>query len=100
MAIIVEEEKKQRSHVFGLAGWLAFLAVIAAAVYYLFFATPPSVTLTAAGSLSSIATLTQSAVQPQDVENSAALQALHTTVAVPTSTGPAAVSRTNPFIAP
>jgi hypothetical protein len=100
MAIIVEEEKKGSRHMFSLVGWVVFLLIAAAAVYYIFFASAPAVVLPSTGSLSAIAPLTQSAVQPQDVENSAALQALHTTVAVPTSTGPASVTRPNPFLAP
>ncbi len=99
MAIVVEEEKRQ-SHIFSIVGWLAFLAVAAAGVYYIFFAAPESVTLPASGGLSVLAPLTQSAVQPQDVENSAALQALHTTIVSPTSTGPTSVGRQNPFLAP
>lgn len=99
MAIVVEQEKKN-SHIFSIAGWLVFLVAAAAAVYYLFFAPAPSVTLPASGGLSTIAPLTQSPVQPQDVENSAALQALHSTVPAPTSTGPVSVGRSNPFIAP
>jgi capsule polysaccharide export protein KpsE/RkpR len=100
MAIIVEEEKK-KSHIFSLVGWLTFLVIAAVAVYYIFFASPQTVTLSSSASgLSAIAPLTQSAVQPQTVENSAALQALKTTIATPTSTGPVSVTRQNPFIAP
>ena len=100
MAIIVEEEKKTTSHIFSIAGWLAVLVIAAAAVYYIFFAAPQPVTLSSAGGLSVIAPLTQSAIQPQDVEGSSALQALHTTITAPTSTGPVSVKRSNPFLAP
>jgi hypothetical protein len=99
MAIIVEQEKKN-THIFSLVGWIVFLVVAAASVYYIFFAPAPAVVPSAAGNLSAIAPLTQSKIQPQDVENNATLKALHTTVAVPTSTGPASVTRQNPFIAP
>jgi predicted transcriptional regulator len=99
MAIIIEEEKK-KSHIFTVAGWLAFLAVAAVAVYYIFFSSPQAALLPSSGGLSAIAPLTQSAVQPQSVENSAALQALHTTITAPTSTGPTPKMRPNPFLAP
>ena len=99
MAIIVEEEKKQ-SHVFTVAGWLSFLAIAAAAVYYIFFSSSQAALLPSSGGLSAIAPLTQSVVQPQDVENNATLKAFHTTITAPTSTGPASTTRPNPFLAP
>lgn len=100
MAIVVEEEKKNSSHVFAVAGWIVFLILIAVAGYYLFLAPPVAVSGQAAGALSSIAPLAQSPVQPQAVEKSAVLASLHSSAATPTSTGPAPVGRSNPFLAP
>jgi hypothetical protein len=100
MAIIVEEKKQNRASVFNLVGWLALLGVAMVAIYYIFFAAAPTVTIPSLGGLNTIAPLTQSAVQPQTVENSVALQALSTTITAPTSTGPASVTRPNPFLAP
>ncbi len=50
MAIIVEESEK-KSNLFGIVGWLVFLAIAGAAVYYLFFAQPQLVTIPASGTL-------------------------------------------------
>jgi hypothetical protein len=100
MAIIVEEKQQKRAPIFNLVGWLALLGAAAVAVYYIFFATAPVVTLPALGGLNTIAPLTQSAVQPQTLESDPTLQAFHTTIAKPTSTGPASVTRPNPFITP
>lgn len=84
----------------GLTGWLVFLVVLAAAIYFMFFAPAPDVTLPAAGGLSAVAPLVQSPVQPQTVEADPVLAGLHTTVPAPTSTGPAALVRPNPFLVP
>ena len=99
MAIVVEEDRKQ-SHIFAIAGWFVIFIMIAATAYYLFFAPPTVTPATPSGGLGSIAPLASSPVQPQSVEQNAALTALHTTIAAPTSTGPAAVGRSNPFLAP
>jgi hypothetical protein len=100
MAIIVEEKQQKNAPIFNLVGWLALLGAATVAIYYIFFAAAPAITLPALGGLNTIAPLTQSAVQPQTLENSAALQALSTTITTPTSTGPASMIRPNPFIAP
>lgn len=101
MAIVVEGEKKPQTPIFSIVGWLAILAIAAAAVYYIFFAQPEFVVLVPTGGLSAIAPLTQqSSTLSQTAANEAALNTLHTTVPSPIPTGPAAVGRTNPFIAP
>lgn len=99
MAIVVEEEQR-KSHMFAVAGWLVFLAIIGTAVYYIFFAPPPESPVQAASGLNAIATLTQSPVQPKTIENSSALSSLHSNIAAPATTTPASVGRPNPFIAP
>jgi hypothetical protein len=99
MAIVVEEERT-KSHVFAIAGWLVFLIMLAAAGYYLFFASPSTTSVPPSGGLGSIAPLAASPVQPQSVEQNPTLTALHTTIVAPTSTGPAAVGRSNPFLVP
>ena len=100
MAIVVEGEQKRDSHVFAIAGWFVFLAAAATGAYFVFFAPATAQPIPGSGGLSTIAPLAQSPVQPQSVENSSALAALHTTIPSPTSTAPASVGRTNPFIAP
>lgn len=99
MAIIVEENKK-KSNVLGIVGWLVFLAIIAAAIYYVFFAQPELVPIPAAGNLGTIAPITQLSLQPETVVQGPAFQALTSTIALPTPQGPAAVGRTDPFVAP
>ncbi len=99
MAIIVEEEQK-KSGLLGIIGWLVFLAIAGAAVYYVFFAQPELVTIPASGTLGTIAPITQTALHPQTVVQGAAFQALKSTITLPSPSGPAAVSRPDPFIAP
>jgi len=101
MAIIIDEEKKP-THLFAIFAWLAFLIVASIAVYYIFFAVPQATLLPAAGNLSALAPLASSTVQPQDVINSPAFQAIlqGTTVQPPSSTGPVSVGRPDPFLSP
>ncbi len=99
MAIIVEEDKKG-TNIFGIIGWLAFLGIAAAAVYYVFFTQPQLVVIPSTGNLSTIAPIAQNALDPGMVMQSAAFQALTSTVPLPTPQGPVSVGRTNPFIAP
>jgi hypothetical protein len=101
MAIIIDEEKKP-THVFAILAWLGFLIVISVAVYYIFFAAPQVAVLPTTGSLSAIAPLASSTIQPQDVINSPAFQAIlkGTTIPAPSSTGPVSVGRSNPFVSP
>ncbi|HUC31373.1 MAG TPA: hypothetical protein VMR99_01630 [Candidatus Paceibacterota bacterium] len=99
MAIIVEENEK-KSNVLGIVGWLVFLIIAAAAVYYLFFAQPELVTIPATGTIGTVAPITQLTLQPATVVQSPAFQALVSSIPLPTPQGPAAVGRSNPFIAP
>ncbi len=99
MAIVVEEDRK-KSPMLGVAGWLVFVVILAAAAYFMFFAPAPQVTLPLAGGLSAVAPLVQSPVQPQTVEADPVLGSLHSAISAPTSTGPAALNRPNPFLAP
>ena len=99
MAIIIEEEKKGSS-VFMFLGWIVVFAIIVAAVYYVFFVVPPSTIIQPTGTLQQVSSLPVKNVNPQDVINNQEFQALQPYIAEPTSTGPAAVGRTNPFIAP
>ena len=101
MAIIVDEEKKP-TRIFAVIAWLGFLVVVSVAVYYVFFAAPQATVLPATGGLSTRAPLASSTIQPQDVINSTAFQAVlkGTTIQAPSATGPASVKRTNPFLSP
>jgi hypothetical protein len=99
MAIIVEEEEK-KSNLFGVIGWLLFLIIAGAAVYYVFFTQPQLVTIPATGTIGTIAPITQTALHPETVIQNPAFQALKSTIALPSPQGPAAVGRPDPFIAP
>jgi hypothetical protein len=101
MAIIVDEEKKP-THIFAILAWLGFLIVAGAAVYYIFFAVPQVVAPPAIGSLSAIAPIASSSINPQTVVSSPAFQAIlqGTTIPAPSSTGPVSVGRPNPFLSP
>lgn len=99
MAIIVEEGEK-RTDLFGIVGWLVFLGIAAAAVYYVFFAQPELVAIPSSGSLSAIAPITQTPVHPAAVIQSPTFQTLKSAITLPSPQGPAGVGRTNPFIAP
>ncbi len=99
MAIIVDEGEK-KTNIFGIIGWLVFLCIAGAAVYYVFFAQPQLVVIPSTGSLSAIAPIAQVSLQPDAVIQNPAFQALTNTIPLPTPQGPVPVGRTNPFIAP
>lgn len=100
MAIIVEENGKKKSNLLGIVGWLVFLGVAAAAVYYIFFAQPELVAIPASGTIGTIAPITQVSLQPAVVIQGPAFEALTSTIPLPSPQGPAAVGRSDPFIAP
>ena len=99
MAIVIEEEKKS-SNILAVFGWLVVLAMIGAAIYYVFFVEPPSAIILPSGTLQSLGSLPASGVNPQDVVNNDEFQALQQYISEPTSTGPVSVGRQNPFVAP
>jgi hypothetical protein len=99
MAIIVEEGEK-KSNLLGIIGWLIFLGVAAAAIYYIFFTQPQLVAIQGNGNLDAIAPITQEAASPTTVMQSAAFMALKSTIALPSPQGPAGVGRANPLVAP
>ncbi|HEY5220917.1 MAG TPA: hypothetical protein VIJ29_02090 [Candidatus Paceibacterota bacterium] len=99
MAIIVDEGEK-KTNLLGIIGWVVFLAIAAAAIYYIFFAQPQLVVIPATGALGTIAPIAQDAIQPDTVIQSAPFRALTSTVPLPTPQGPASVGRTDPFLAP
>ena len=99
MAIIVEQSEK-KSNLFGIVGWLIFLAIVGAAVYYMFFAQPQLVTIPASGTLGTIAPIAHISLQPAAVVQGPEFSALTSTIALPTPQGPAPVGRTDPFVAP
>jgi hypothetical protein len=74
------------------------IAIIIVAAYYIFFASPASVIIVPSGSLQNIAPISQVNLNAQNVLNSQQFQSLQQYVA--TSSAPAPVGRTNPFVSP
>ncbi len=100
MAIIVEEERS-RVNIVRLLGWIAVLAIIGIAVYYIFFVTPELVILPQPSSLNTINPLGSIAnsVNPEGVLNSPAYTSLKSPpVELPKPN--VAAGRTNPFVPP
>jgi len=99
MAIIIEEDKN-KSNIMGIAGWVAFVAIILFAVYYVFFAPAESVIVVPPANLTSITPISEITLYPQDVANNKTFQSLQQYVSSSSVQSPAAVGRTNPFIQP
>jgi len=99
MAIIVEE-KENKNGLFAIIGWVIFLAIAGAAVYYVFFAKPELITIPASDNIAKIAPIANLALHPETVVQGAAFQSLISSITAPSPQGPASVGRTNPFIAP
>ncbi len=99
MAVIIEEEKKGRTSLMSLLGWLVFFAVVVAAVYYIFFAEPGLVVISPPASLENITPISQATLRPEDVLNSPAFQALKPpSFPLPGPQTSSATGRPNPFL--
>jgi len=101
MAILIEE-KRSKANLPRLIGWLVVIVILGVAIYYLFFVAPPSlVIIVPSEELQGIAPISQATLHPEDVLNSSGFQSLKPpTFPLPSPQGPAAVGRTNPFVAP
>jgi len=99
MAIIIEEPTKKSGTPF-LLGMVIFVAIIGGGAYYVFFAPAPAAIVTPPPNYASIAPIASISFDPTSLLNSPGFQALKLYVAEPTSTGPGAVGRPNPFVAP
>lgn len=98
MAIVIEEEKKSSSLRIGnVLSWVFIVAVLAAAVYYLFFRRPELVPVTAPASLKNAEELSRVNVQPEEVLENERFKILKAWVPPPTTTG---AGRGNPFLSP
>ncbi len=100
MAIIIEEEKINKSNATNLLGWFVIIVALGAAAYYLFFVSAAPTIITPPAGFSNITPITQITINPQAVIASPQFTSLTQTVAEPTSTGPAAVGRQDPFLVP
>ena len=100
MAIIIEEEKK-RVNIVSIVGWVVILGILGATAYYLFFISPELAVIVPPSDFQTITPIAQVSLQPEDVINSAGFQSLKApTFPLPDPHGPAAVGRSNPFLAP
>jgi len=99
MAIVIEEEKS-KSNIMGILGLIVFFAVIAGAIYYVFFAAPESVVITPPANLSVITPLSKITLHPEDVTNSQLFQSLKQYVPSSAAPSSSAIGRANPFVAP
>ena len=94
MAIIIEEEKKKFNW-FALASVILVVALIAVAVYYLFFAPVPLIERVTPLSLQPIQELSGITLQPEAIVNNPKFQVLKAYVN-PITIGP--VGKSNPFL--
>ncbi|KKW45484.1 MAG: hypothetical protein A3A43_00835 [Candidatus Liptonbacteria bacterium RIFCSPLOWO2_01_FULL_56_20] len=95
MAIIIEEEKN-RVGIVGFIGWLVVIAVIAAALYYVFFKQPELIEVDVPENVRNAEELSQKiTLNPDAVVQSPAFQALKRYV---TPSAPATLGRQNPFL--
>ncbi|HVN26375.1 MAG TPA: hypothetical protein VMT99_01850 [Candidatus Paceibacterota bacterium] len=100
MAIVIEEEKKH-SGLGAVIGWLIIVAILAAAIYYVFFAAPELSIIPPSGTLSIIEPITQSPPDINAILNNPVFKTL-----VPPPTQPVATTtgssggRPNPFTLP
>jgi hypothetical protein len=99
MAIIVEEEKK-KTNILGIAGWVVFIGLVLAVIYYIFFASPTLVVIPASGAISTIAPIANANLNPQGIVSSTQFESLQSNITLPTPESPASVGRANPFITP
>ena len=99
MAIIIEEDNKKKG-IWGLVGWVVFVGIALAAVYYIFFTAPELVVIPATGTISTIAPIVSAGIDPQTIVSSTQFESLQSNIALPTPQGPVTVDRSNPFIAP
>lgn len=97
MAIIIDEDKK-KSFPFAFVGWLAILAIICVAAYYIFFVQPQLVILPTPANLDSIAPFANAAINPSDIVSSSAFTSLRSTIVPPSPKGPASIGKSNPFL--
>lgn len=95
MAIIIEEEKSRASLV-PILIWGVVVAIVIAAIYYLFFKRPELIPLPTPPSLVGIDKLVDIPFDPQEVTQNPAFQVLRQYVPLPSSTPSA--GRPNPFL--
>jgi hypothetical protein len=99
MAIIIEEEKKT-SGTLNMLGWLAMLAIVGAAIYYVFFVSPGTAIILPSASLNSIGSITQASLNARSIVSSTEFLSFEQYVATSSAFGSVPVGRANPFVSP
>jgi hypothetical protein len=100
MAIVIEEDKSKSQNSVSFLGLIIIVVILAVAAYFIFFVNPEPTPVTPPAGLDNIDSLSQVQIDPATVANNPSFQALKQYIPEPTSTGPASVGRTDPFIAP
>ncbi len=97
MAIIVEEERTRgvSSGVVSVLVWLLVLGIIAVAVYYVFFAEPEFITITAPEDFTATEVTARADIDPQTVLGDPRFTNLNDYVTPPP---PGSFGRSNPFL--
>ncbi len=94
MAIIVEEETKKVS-IISILAWVGILGIIAAGVYYIFFAQPELVEYVVPPAFQNINPLSQVNLKPDEVINGQGFQSLKPYITAPQTNN---AGRPNPFL--
>lgn len=96
MSIVVEEEKGGVG-MGKIIAWIIILVIIGASAYYVFFAKPELIEITAPSNFKIINPLAKINLNPEEVVNSPDFQALKQYIGVPVAGN---TGRANPFLAP
>ena len=94
MAIIIEE-KRDAKGVLNWLVWVAILAIITSAIYYIFFKKPELIEFTSSSSFKNIQELSKININSGQLVNNSQFQALKQYITV---TEPQNLGRTNPFL--
>ncbi|HTY40077.1 MAG TPA: hypothetical protein VMC43_03245 [Candidatus Paceibacterota bacterium] len=96
MAIVIEEQRENGSNLGSVLVWVGILIIIAAAVYYLFFAQPELIEVAAPSGFQATEQITKIDLNADDVVKSGSFAALQEHVTLPTNDQ---FGRPNPFLA-
>ena len=96
MAIVVEEDRP-RVNITQVLMWFTVLAVVVFAVYYIFFARPEIIDITAPTAFTNLDPLAEVNLNPDDLINSPSFKSLKKYITLPE---PGNAGRINPFVPP
>lgn len=95
MAIIIEQERTNRSGAFGFLVWIVMLTILGTGLYYLFFKKPDLVEVVAPGNFKDTQEISKITLDPGEVAGNPRFQALQQRVAPAPLPIP---GRPNPFL--